>query len=271
MATVLGWRFAVAAVVLFLILVVRRAPLLPAPGERLRAFLLGAVGYMGESTLFFMGLERGTAAAVSLLFYTYPAMVMVAEIALRWESAKRKSFVALALSAAGSVLVVASGSNVSISKGGVFFAFASAVAVTVYLIASARLVKRTGAITTGAWTAMGAAIAFGVRGLAAGSIHAPGSHVPALVGNGVATSAAFALLFASLFRLGATKTSVIMTLEAFFAIALAAVFLGEGLRPLQAVGGVAILAATALIAVSRRQRYESSPDIAPASAGRPRK
>lgn len=248
------FRFAIAGAFLLAALGVRRVSLLPARGERVRVFLLGAIGYMVESTLFFMGLERGTAAAVSLLFYTYPAMVTLLEIALGWAPLQARSLAALGLSAGGSVLVVVAGGDVSISTAGVVLSLASAAAITVYLVVSNRLVVRTDSMTTGAWMAIGAATAFGVRALIAGGIDAPGSAAPRLVANGVATSFAFGLLFAAMKRLGPTRTSVVMTLEAFFAIVLAAAFLDEGVRPLQALGGVAILVATALVAMSRPSR-----------------
>jgi drug/metabolite transporter (DMT)-like permease len=251
-STSLGVRFGLAALVLLAILAARRAPLLPAPGERLRVFLLGAMGYAFEATLFFLALQKGTAAAVSLLFYTYPAMVMLGEIALGWDKPQRRAFYALALSTAGSVLVVAAGADVSISVAGIGLALASAAAVTVYLLASSRLVVRTDPLTTGAWMALGAACSFLTFGAATGRVHAPGGYWPTLAGNGLATASAFFLLFASMRLIGPTRTSVIMTLEAFSAIVLAAIFLGESIKPLQAVGGLAILTATAILAVRRR-------------------
>lgn len=256
-ATVLGCRFGIAGAALLAILAVRRAPLLPPPGERLLVFVLGALGYMTESTLFFMGLERGTAAAVSLLFYTYPGMVTVAEMALGWERPRARSLAAVGLAAAGSVLVVAAGADVAISRAGVACAVGSAAAFTVYLLVSDRTVRRTDPLTTGAWMAVGAASGFAVRAVLTNAVHSPGPHLAALAANGLATASAFALMFAAMKRLGPTRTSVVMTLEAFFAIALAGLFLGEGVRPLQAVGGVAILGATALVAVSRRVPVEA--------------
>ena len=38
--------------------------------------------YAVESTFFYLGLERGTAAAVALIFYAYPAVVALVEVAL---------------------------------------------------------------------------------------------------------------------------------------------------------------------------------------------
>jgi drug/metabolite transporter (DMT)-like permease len=53
-------------------------------------------------------------------------------------------------------------------------------------------------------------------------------------------------MFAALRRIGPRRTAIVMTLEAFFAILLAAVFLHEGIGPVQLLGGAAILAATVL-------------------------
>ena len=66
-ATVLGTRFGSAGLFLLLLLLLLGRPLLPARGERLAAFGLGAVLYAGEAACFFLGLERGTASAVALL------------------------------------------------------------------------------------------------------------------------------------------------------------------------------------------------------------
>jgi drug/metabolite transporter (DMT)-like permease len=78
--TALGIRFVLGAAMLFALQAVRRGPLLPAPGERLAVIGLGAVGYAVEASFFYLGLERGTAAAVTLIFYAYPAIVTVAEL-----------------------------------------------------------------------------------------------------------------------------------------------------------------------------------------------
>lgn len=256
MSTVLGIRFGVAAAILLGILAVRRASLLPAPGERWRVLLLGIFGYGIESTFFFLAVARGTTAAVSLLFYTYPAVVTVLELALGRTRADRRKLGALGLSISGSALVVAAAGGVSISRSGIVLALLASLSFSLYLLTSDTLVLRTDALTTGAWIGLGAAIFMVTRGVATAKVAPPPGHWPALLGNGIATAGAFALMFAALRRVGASTTAVVMTLEAFFAIVLAAVFLGEGLRPLQAVGGAAILAATVLIARARRTPAE---------------
>ena len=164
-ATALGIRFALAAAVLLALAAVRRSPLLPAPGERMPVFLLGAVGYATESTLFYMALERGTAASAALLFYAYPLMVTVAELALGWTRLRPRVLVALGVSAAGTVLVVASGDELGISASGIVFALASAAAFAAYLLACTRLVHRSDQLARAAWVAVGASAASLARGL----------------------------------------------------------------------------------------------------------
>lgn len=252
-ATALGIRFALAAAFLLGLAAARRSPLLPAPGERTRVFLLGAIGYATESTLFYMALERGTAASAALLFYAYPLMVTVAELALGWAPLRTRVLLALAASAGGTVLVVASGDELGISSVGMVCALASAAAFAAYLLACTRLIHRSDQLARAAWVAVGASVASLTRGLASHDLASPGGHWPVLVVYGAATALAFACIFAGLARLGASRTAVVMTLEAFVAVALGAAFLGEPLVAAQLVGGTAIVAAAAVIARSRPQ------------------
>jgi drug/metabolite transporter (DMT)-like permease len=244
--TALGVRFGVAALLLLGVLAVRRRSLLPPPGERLRAVLLGVVVYALESTCFFMALERGTAAAVTLLFYSYPAVVTGVELMLGEVVPRPSVFLALALSMGGAFAVAAGGGEVSITLAGAGFVAGSVVFFSCYALGSARLLHRTDSLTAAAWTAVGASASLLTVGALTGELHAPGSSLPPLLGNGLATATAFTLFFVALDRLGASRTAVIMTLEAASAVVLTAVFLGEPLRLLEVIGGLAVLAGAAL-------------------------
>lgn len=244
-------RFGVSALALFGLLAVFRRPFLPVRGERWRPLLLGMVGYAIESSLFYAGVERGTAAAVALIFYVYPAIVTVIELVAGWVPGSRRLFGALALSVVGTVLVIAAGADVEISPAGVLFALGAAGSFAIYLLVSSRAVRRTDALVSGAWVAFGAAVSLGGQGLVTGGLRNPGADWWLMIANGVATASAFALLFAALKRLGASRTSVVMTLEALSAVVLGALVLGEPLAAVQLVGGAAILAATVLISTSK--------------------
>lgn len=244
--TVLGMRFGIAALATLGLLQVMRKPLLPAPGERVRVFLLGAVGYAFESSCFFAGLERGSAAAVALIFYCYPAIVTVVQ-----REFSRRNLLTIALSTGGTVLIVTAGTGVSISNTGVAFALLAALSFAAYLIAGHRFVHETNSLTTAAWVAAGTSLSLILRGVVTSSLQSPRGYWPPLIGNGLASASAFALMFAALRRIGPRRTGIVMTLEAAFAVVLAAVFLNETIGALQLLGGAGILAATTLTGLER--------------------
>lgn len=260
---VLGARFTIAAIALALAALVAGKVPIPERGERLAAFLLGAVGYMAESTMFFMGLERGTAAAVSLIFYTYPTVVAVAESVLSRRGPDRVTIAALVASGAGTALVVLAGGHLDITGTGVAFAFGSSLSFAAYVIVGHRTVSRTDARITGAWVAGGAALGFLTRGVITSTLSDPGGRWPQLVVNGLATAGAFGMMFAALKRIGPGPTAVVMTLEVVSSVVLAAIFLGEGVTPIQVIGGMAILGAAALMGRRRQVTIETEIPAAP--------
>ena len=250
--TALGVRFAVAAAILLAFLAIRRAPMLPDRGERAPALVLGAIGYAGEAALFYLALQRGSAGAVSLLFYAYPAIVTLLEVALRLRPPRLVAFAVVGLSTTGSILIVATGDRVSITPGGVGFALGAATSFACYLLLSQRLVPHSPPTVVGAHVALGACLALLTAAAVTGALHVPAGDVPLLVLNGAATAVAFALLYAALANLAAGAAAVVMTLEAFVTVGLAALLLDERIRPLQLVGGLVVVAAAALVAIGLR-------------------
>ncbi|MGI8794118.1 MAG: EamA family transporter, partial [Acidimicrobiales bacterium] len=133
-------------------------------------------------------------------------------------------------------------------SSGILYALGAAASFSAYMLASSRIVPKTQALTNAAWVALGASLSLLTQGVLLGGMRAPGSSWWLMVLNGVATAAAFGFMFAALKRLGASRTAVVMTLEAASAVVLAALLLGERLAFVQLIGGAAILAATVLIA-----------------------
>ena len=219
------------------------------PARSLLALVaLGAIGYAGQSTLFYLSLQRGTAATSILLFYAYPALVCaIGWLALREGRPSVATGTALALSVGGSALVAAGGGPVAIDPLAVAFALGSALVFGLYVIAGQRLALGVDAMVKAAGVAAGAAISSLAQGALTHGLQSPGGRWLLLVAYGVFTAAAFTLMFAALARLGARHTSIVMTLEAVFAVGLAALLLGESIGLWQALGGAALLAATGLV------------------------
>jgi drug/metabolite transporter (DMT)-like permease len=246
----LGLRFGIAGVLLVVLLLLARRPVAPERGERVRVFLFGAVGYAVESAFFYSGLARGTAAAVTLLFYSYPAVVTVADLTITRRRPAPQVVIALALAAGGAGVIAAGSGDVDITGAGILFSLAAAASFAVYLLAGDRLLHRTDSMRIAAGTAVGASASLLTFALVRGQIDVPADRWWQLLIYGGATASAFAFMFAALRRLGSQRTSVLLTLEAVFAIVLAAVFLDEGLGLAQAVGGAAVLIAAVLISLT---------------------
>src|SRR3954463_3242668 len=108
--TLLAARFTFGAL-LFWTLVLAGGSLREARGLRRRdvgiGLALGAAGYAAQAGFYFVALERIDASILSLLLYTFPAMVTVAAVLLGRERVNSRRLVALALTSAGLVLVLA--------------------------------------------------------------------------------------------------------------------------------------------------------------------
>ena len=186
------------------------------------------------------------------LFYLYPAVVTIVEVALGTLRVRLVTIVSLLLALIGGTTVAIGGGRVSITAGGIGFVLASVALFSTYVVAGHRVIPRTDALTAATWTAVGAAGGVTVLGVGQGALHMPsGRALLAIAATAVATAIAFTLFFVVLARLGPSRTAIVMALEAVFGVVLSAIFLDEHLRPLVVAGGVAILAGAVLAAISQ--------------------
>ena len=249
--TVLSIRFAVSGFILCALTAARGKSIAPVRAEWLGIFLLGAIGYMTESSFFFAGISRGSAAAVTLLFYVYPAIVTVIESVRDRRRPSRRILGALGLSIGGSALVAGATGDVNIERLGVVFALCSALTFALYVTVGARLSEKSDAMVTGAWVALGASASFTVRALVGAGYAATAGHWPVLLGNGAANALAFGMMFTCLGLLGPSRATVVLTTEAVFTVILSVVILHETLAPVQLVGAAAVLVAAVSVAATK--------------------
>jgi drug/metabolite transporter (DMT)-like permease len=259
-ASLLSVRFAAAALVLAVILGAGRRSLRPAKGEWVRLLVLGGIGYALESALFFLALERGTAATVTLLFFTYPVWVAVLSgiLGLGLPGALLTSSLVAAM--VGTAIVVTTSGGLDITWTGVGFALGSAVTFSFYLIGAEMFLRNTSSLVAAMWVSLTAAVSLGAVAAASGTRLPAGSDewVPVL-GMGLLTAGAFFLLFVGLRRVGAVRTSIIASLEPVAASILALAFLEEALRLQVVVGGIFILGAAVAASLARGLRRPQFP------------
>jgi drug/metabolite transporter (DMT)-like permease len=254
-----GIRYAISGLVCLVIVLGMRRPALPVRGERLSAILLGAIAYGLQAVLFYGALEHGTVASVSLLFYTYPVLVLVASLVLRLRAWAWLAGASALMSAMGAALVVAAGREVTIDGTGVAMALGSSACVMVFLLANSRLIPRTPALAAAAWVSFGVAASTLSLALILGELETLSARAwLVLVISGATTGLGTAAMYVALGLLG--PTSVILSLQTVVAIVGSALLLGQPVLVGQIIGGAAILGAIALSAASSRPRKSTRPE-----------
>jgi drug/metabolite transporter (DMT)-like permease len=257
--TLLAVRFGLAAL-LFWGLVARSGGLgrVRAISRRdlVTALALGAIGYSAQAGAYFAALRRLDASLLSLLLYTFPAIVTVAAIILGRERASRRTTGALALASLGLVLVLALPGAGALDPVGTVLALTAAVVYSTYLLTSEGVVGRVGPLTLSALVCTGAAVTLTAASAAGGDLDL-GAVSPAGYGwlaaiAVVSTLGAVGLLFAGIRRVGPTAASILSTTEPLVTVLLAFLAFGEALGPVQLLGGALVLGAAVVLSARSR-------------------
>jgi drug/metabolite transporter (DMT)-like permease len=272
LGTMLAGRFLVAAGVFWLLVLVRGgAPRVRALPRRdvVFALALGGVGYATQAGTFFAALERLDASLLSLLLYTFPAMVTVAAIVLGRERVSPRRIAALVLTSAGLVLVLAGAGAGELDPLGAALGLTAAVVYSAYILVSEPVAGRVPAQLLAALVCTGAAVTLTTASAAAGALHPSAVTV---AGWGwiacvavVSTVGAITLFFAGLRRAGPTTASILSTVEPVVTVSLAFAVFGERLAPGQLLGGGLVLAAVVLVSMRasvRARRWVRRPRLA---------
>lgn len=259
----LAVRFAIAAVILASVLTVVRMPLRAAPGEGIGLIVLGMLGYAVEAAFFFAGLHHGTAAAVTLLFFTYPVLVSLIHLVMGRGLPGWLLGGALTASMAGTTLVVVAGGGVDIDGTGILYALGSALTFAFYLIGADAVLRRTNSLAGAMWVSGSASISLAIFALVTGDAQAPAgwSEWGPVLGTGAFTAGAFVCLFSGLRRLGAVRTSIISATEPLTAATFAAIFLGEVVSTGTVWGGALILAGAIAASMARARPAPEPPMV----------
>lgn len=245
--TLLLLRFAIAAAVLWAILLVRRVPL-PRGKGLLVLVGMGAVGYAAQAFSYFSALEHASAGLVALLLYLHPALVAILSRVVLRHHLSRVQLGAIAMALCGSVLTV--GGATDGTPLGIVFGLAAAAIYAGYILTGSAIPRDVSPVASSTVVVTSAGAVFAavaaLRGVSLPAGAAGWSAVLAIAL--VCTVAAIALFLAGLERLGPVKATIYSTVEPAFTILLAAIFLGERMTLVRAAGGALILAAVLVLA-----------------------
>ncbi|HET7471776.1 MAG TPA: DMT family transporter [Candidatus Limnocylindrales bacterium] len=219
-----------------------------------------ALAGLGLNVAMFVAFDLAAIAVVLLAFYTYPALVAAVEISRGHERLDAVASAALLLALAGMVLVVGGGLSsdpaTSVHPLGIALGLAGGVCQTAFVILSRGRYRSVPPEQATGWIILVIAIASAAASLVAGgALGVPLGSGRALVlvaVAGVISAGIPTMLFLVGIRaIGGTRAGILMLIEPVVGVTLAALVLGEALRPLQAVGGGAILIAASLLQRAR--------------------
>ena len=254
--TLLAVRFLLAATLFWALLLARgaAAEIRALPGRDVAlALALGACGYAAQAGGYFAALERIDASLLSLLVYTFPAIVAVAAIALGRERLDARRLAALALACGGLVLVLAGAGTGALDPLGTALGLGAAVVYSAYILVSDSVATRVRPRLLAALVCTGAAATLTVGSALLGELRPTDLTVTGWSWLAclavVSTVGAVGLFFAGLARVGPTTASILSTVEPLVTVLLALIVFGEMLRALQLLGGALVLGGVLVLTV----------------------
>jgi DME family drug/metabolite transporter len=223
-----------------------------------RMFALGILGVAASNYLYYLAIQRTNVATAIILQYTAPILVLLYTVARGLQRPTLQRVVAVGLAVAGIVLVIGifSSGGFRLDTIGVMAALGAAVSFAIYNIGGHSILARYDRWTVLLYVILSASLFWIV-------VNPPWKIVAAHYSGGqwlflilfslLSVLAPFSFYFAGLQHLEPTRAIVVSCLEPVFSIVIAAVALGEVMRPLQTVGILLVLVAIVVVQLPDRR------------------
>jgi len=220
-------------------------------------FLLGTLGVAVSNYFYYVAIQRTNVATAIIVQYTAPVWVLFYVVVRGQQKLSLQKVIAVGLAVAGIALVIGiggigsnGGTSLRLDSYGMIAALLASFSFAFYNVAGHSILARYDRWRVLVWT-LAAAAAFWLIINPPWKIVAA-HYVPAqwlflFVFSMISVLGAFSLYFLGLQYLEPTRAIIASCLEPVFSILLAALLLGEVLRPIQTVGIVFVLAAIVIV------------------------
>ena len=247
--TVLTFRFALAA--LFLWVSLKPLHLSPHISAKtaLKLCLMGIVGYGSMSFLFASSLNYLPASLSEMLLFTYPILVSIISFIIGVEQFSWQKGLALVICITGLFLILGI-SFTNISQLGIILGLSSAIVYSCYIMISNHVLKDVHSLVATTYVYSAAGLAFALYTSATNQliVTLPLSGWLSLLGIAfLGTIVGILCFFAGITRIGAANASIISTAEPVLTVLLSVIVLGEHLTLLQCIGGLLIAGSILLL------------------------
>ena len=225
-------------------------------------FLLGTLGVAVSNYFYYVAVQRTNVATAIIVQYTAPVWVLFYVVARGQQKLSLQKVVAVALAVTGIALVIgvvgtpSDGRALRLDSYGLIAALLASFSFAFYNVAGHRILARYDRWRVLVWTLTAAAAFWLVVNppwKIVAAHYAPAQWLFLFVFSMISVLGAFSLYFLGLQHLEPTRAIIASCLEPVFSIVLAALLLGEILRPIQTLGIVFVLAA--IVIVQRPSRH----------------
>jgi len=233
-----------------------------------QAFLIGILGVAASNYFYYLAIQKTNVATAIIVQYTAPIWVLLYTVArgLQRPTLQRVAAVGLAMTGIALVIGVFGGSGLRLDTIGVFAALLAAFSFAFYNIGGHNILARHDRWTVLLYTTCSASLFWLLVNppwKVTAAHYSSGQWLFLLLFSLLSVMAPFSFYFAGLQHLEPTRAIVVSCLEPVFSIVIAAIVLGEVMRPLQVVGIIFVLAAIIVVQLPDRQSPEPLPLVEP--------
>ncbi len=233
-----------------------------------RMFLLGVLGVAASNYFYYLAIQRTNVATAIILQYTAPVWVLLYTAArgLHKPTLQRVAAVGLAVTGIALVIGIFGAGGFRLDTIGVIAAVLAAFSFAFYNVGGHSILTRYDRWTVLLYAIFSASLFWIIVNppwKIAAAHYSGGQWLFLLVFSLISVLAPFSLYFAGLQHLEPTRAIVVSCLEPVFSIVIAALALGEVMRPLQTLGIVLVLVAIVVVQMPDRRLHEEVTVVEP--------
>lgn len=233
-----------------------------------RMFVLGILGVAASNYFYYLAIQRTNVATAIILQYTAPVWVLLYSVArgLQRPTLQRVLAVGLAITGIALVIGIFAGNGLRLDAIGVSAAMLAAFSFAFYNLGGHSVLVRYDRWTVLFYVILSASLFWIVINppwKIAAAHYSSAQWLFLLVFSLISVLAPFAFYFAGLQHLEPTRAIVVSCLEPVFSILIAALTLGEVMRPVQSAGIVLVLVAIVVVQMPDRRLRQAIPMVEP--------
>ena len=233
-----------------------------------KTFLLGVLGVAASNYFYYLAIQKTNVATAIILQYTAPVWVLLYLVARRLQKPTPQRVAAVGLAVAGIAMVIGviGPGTLRLDPVGVTAALLAAFSFAFYNLGGHSLLARYDRWTVLLYTTFSASLFWSLVNppwKIAAAHYSGGQWLFLLLFSLLSVLAPFSFYFAGLQHLEPTRAVLASCLEPVFSVLIAALVLGEVMRPLQRAGILMVLAAIVVVQLPDRKSGEAVTPVEP--------